>query len=577
MESLVFVALTPLAAALMLAVAGVAWQRREAPGGRALVAFSLASAGWLVCDALSVLAPTPEATIRLALAATVWMPLPGAAWLAFVLAYTGRLSQPARVAVGALTAWSVAYGALALTTRSHRLVWSAWQTAADGPFTGVAFTLGPVAWVQTGLMWAAVVVSLGVLWRAMARPHDRVLSWWIVVGATVPLVASVVHLVGFGPIEKDFTPVAMGVSAAAFALGLGRYRFLDLRPIARAALVDSLRDGVLVLDVHGCVADVNPALRAALGPDAAVLDRPLDATAPDLARAIADAPDDVFHLGDAGPCFDLRVSPLTDRHGTPTGLLVLIHDVTRRRQERAELHRTNAALHVANAELTARNDELDAFAHTVAHDLKNSIHSVGGWAEVLLTDGPGLPDDEHHEVASAVVRSAHKMGTVVDELLLLAGVRQGAVEPLPVDMTAVVAEALGRVRDRYTLSPALPDAWPDALGHAPWIEEVWTNYLSNAAKYGGPTVTLGADEVGGQVRFWVHDDGAGLPAEAQQQLFVPFSRVGETAVEGHGLGLSIVRRIAERLGGMCGVQSASGAGTRFWFSLPAAEGPEMPS
>lgn len=108
------------------------------------------------------------------------------------------------------------------------------------------------------------------------------------------------------------------------------------------------------------------------------------------------------------------------------------------------------------------------------------------------------------------------------------------------------------------------------MGHAPWLEEVWTNDLTNAAKDGGSTVTLGAEASGERVRFWTHDDGAGLTAEAQQRLFVPFSRVGTTATEGHGLGLSIVRRIAERLGGMCGVESAPGAGTRVWFSLPAA-------
>lgn len=580
MESLVFVALTPLALVLMVAVAGVAWCRREAPGGRALVAFSVASAGWLLCDALSVLAPTTEATVRWALAATVWMPLPGVAWLAFVLAYTGRLAGPARRAIAALSAWSLVFGALALTTRAHRLVWADWRTVTDGPFVEVAFSLGPLALVQTALMWTVVVVLLAVLWRSCVCPRDRILSRWIVAGALVPLAINVVHLVGVGPGGKDFTPIAMGVSAAAFALGLGRYRFLDLRPAARATLVDSLSDGILVLDAHGRVADVNPALRAAFGEGAAVPDRLLRETAPALARAIATAPDATFRHGTGADArlFDLHLSPLADRHGTRTGLLVLLHDVTRRRRERADLHRTNAALYGANQELRARNEELDAFAHTVAHDLKNSIHAIAGWADVIRTDGPDLPADEHREAADAVVRGALKMGAVVDELLLLAGVRQSAVAFLPVEMGAVVGEALARARSCYALDVAPPDVWPLALGHAPWLEEVWTNYLSNAAKYGGPTVTLGAEAVaGGRVRFWVHDDGAGLPPEAQSRLFVPFSRVGTGAAEGHGLGLSIVRRIAERHGGTCGVQSAPGAGTRFWFLLPAAAPPQAPA
>ena len=122
-----------------------------------------------------------------------------------------------------------------------------------------------------------------------------------------------------------------------------------------------------------------------------------------------------------------------------------------------------------------------------------------------------------------------------------------------------------------TQTSSTQGAWPVALGHAPWVEEVWVNYLTNAAKYGGPTVTLGAETTAdGQARFWVHDDGPGLSPEAQAQLFVPFSRVGALSVDGHGLGLSIVRRIAERLGGTCGVESAPGRGTRFWFALPLA-------
>ena len=208
-----------------------------------------------------------------------------------------------------------------------------------------------------------------------------------------------------------------------------------------------------MLDVHGRVADANPALRASFARGAVVLDRLLAETAPALARAIATAPDAAFHVGDGAEArvFDLRVSPLTDHHGTPTGCLVLLHDATHRRRERAELHRTNAALYAANEELRARNEELDAFSHTVAHDLKNSIHGIAGWADVLRSDGPELPADEHREVADAVVHAALKMGSVVDELLLLAGVRQGSVEPRPLEMGGIVAEALVRVRSRFPL------------------------------------------------------------------------------------------------------------------------------
>ena len=575
MESLVFIVLSPIALLLMGVVGVVAWRRRGVAGGWALAAFSVSGMGWLACDALSVAAQTPEATLWLARAAVALCPLPGVAWFAFLLSYTDRFTRPARIATTALTAWSVVYGMMALTNEAHHLVWAASRTVVDGPFLGVAYSLGPLAWAQSAFMWSAVGGSLVyVLWAyAQAAARERTLSRWIVAGALVPFAVSLGHSLGFAPVEKDFTPLAMAVSSGTFALGLLRYRLLDIRPIARAALVDNLADGVLVLDAEGRVVDANPALCETLGRDVP-FGRSLREISPALAHAVEAAPDDTLRLGD-GPearYVDLRISPLADHGGGVTGRLVLLHDVTRRREERAALHRANADLYHANTELQARNDELDAFAHTVAHDLKNSIHGVTGWTEVLRDEGPDLDPTEHREIAERVVRTSQKMGDVVHELLLLAGVRQATVESHPVPMAGVVAEAIERVHPSGTVGgTVLPTNWPVALGHAPWVEEIWVNYLSNATKYGGPTVTLGAEATAsGQARFWVHDDGPGLAPEAQAQLFVPFSRVGTEAVEGNGLGLSIVRRIAERLGGTCGVESAPGQGTRFWFALPLA-------
>jgi signal transduction histidine kinase len=114
-------------------------------------------------------------------------------------------------------------------------------------------------------------------------------------------------------------------------------------------------------------------------------------------------------------------------------------------------------------------------------------------------------------------------------------------------------------------------AWPTALGYAPWIESVWSNYLSNAIKYGGRPlrIEVGGEEVaGGFARFWVRDNGRGLTPEEQARLFTSFTRLGQPRSLGHGLGLTIVRRIVERLGGKVGVESEPGKGSTFWFTLP---------
>jgi two-component system sensor histidine kinase/response regulator len=144
-------------------------------------------------------------------------------------------------------------------------------------------------------------------------------------------------------------------------------------------------------------------------------------------------------------------------------------------------------------------------------------------------------------------------------------------------MDSIVAEAQRRLvplieeRQAEIVLPAESE-WPVALGYAPWIEEVWVNYLSNAIKYGGgpPRVELGAEiQPDGMARFWVRDNGAGLVPEDQARLFTPFTRLDQAHVKGYGLGLSIVRRIVEKLDGQVGITSQAGHGSIFSFTLPA--------
>lgn len=219
------------------------------------------------------------------------------------------------------------------------------------------------------------------------------------------------------------------------------------------------------------------------------------------------------------------------------------------------------------------NDELDAFAQTVAHDLQSPLGLVITYAELLKSEL--VLSEQQQKNFNAVLRNAYKMSHIINELLLLAGVRKAEVELKSLNMGRIVAEAqqrLAHLIEEYKAELKLPDQWPTALGHAPWVEEVWANYLSNGIKHGGrpPRLQLGATERSdGMIRFWVRDNGPGLSPEAQTQLFVPFARLSQARATGQGLGLSIVKRIVERLGGHAGVESEIGKGCTFFFTLPA--------
>jgi len=231
--------------------------------------------------------------------------------------------------------------------------------------------------------------------------------------------------------------------------------------------------------------------------------------------------------------------------------------------------------------LEQRNMELNAFARTVAHDLKNPLTGVMGLSEQLSekcsTNRFYCKTDSKY--LGLITESGQKMLDIVNALLLLArtaGTHEVKTQPL--DMSTIINQVVETrlawmIRD-FQAHISLPKSWPIALGYAPWVEEVWANYLSNGLKYGGqpPSLELGAEpQNNNMTRFWIRDNGPGLSREAQTQLFTPFTRLHKERADGHGLGLSIVQQIVEKQGGQIGLESIEGQGSLFYFTLPTHE------
>ena len=244
------------------------------------------------------------------------------------------------------------------------------------------------------------------------------------------------------------------------------------------------------------------------------------------------------------------------------------------------LYRYQRELRHYSARLEQRNRELDAFARTVAHDLKNPLNSVLLYSHLLTHNKEyGIDEAERANAVAMIGNAGQRMLEIIDGLLVLAGVSSQSPPPLePVTMRTVVQrvldERMAALRVHYPGEVMIIDELPMALGYAPWVEEIWANFLSNGFKYGGNPARLrvGGEATGEQVRFWVQDNGPGLDEADHERLFVPFSRLQQTGRPGHGLGLCIVREITDKLGGACGVESKPGAGSRFFFTLPAVGG-----
>jgi PAS domain S-box-containing protein len=267
---------------------------------------------------------------------------------------------------------------------------------------------------------------------------------------------------------------------------------------------------------------------------------------------------------------DESIAPIRGKRGEFKGVVVIFRDITKQVLDQKDLVKRNN-------ELQAQNEELLAFAHTVAHNLKNPLNLICGFAEMAHKECTAATQGDLGEHLQIIAQNGLKMGRIIDELLLLAGVRQADVNIGPLSMASIVAEVQNRLSQmlaEHRATVVLPPTWPVAVGYAPWVEEVWVNYLSNGIKYGGqpPNLQLGATSLpDGMIRFWIKDNGHGLTPEDQAQLFTPFTQLGHVRANGHGLGLSIVQRIVKRLNGQVGVTSQVGIGSTFTFTLPGVD------
>ncbi|MCA9919468.1 MAG: GAF domain-containing protein, partial [Anaerolineales bacterium] len=187
------------------------------------------------------------------------------------------------------------------------------------------------------------------------------------------------------------------------------------------------------------------------------------------------------------------------------------------------------ALRQKMTDLKAQNAELAAFDHTVAHDLQNPLALVVGFADLLQSSSQDISREEQEHALNLLTQNAHRMSNIIQEMLVLSSVRKRDIETHPMEMAHVVEQALDRLRfavQEHSATVILPESWPVAAGYAPWIEEVWENYIGNAMKYGGapPIIELGSTILtDGRIKFWVKDNGQGIDPEKQHLLFTPFT------------------------------------------------------
>jgi two-component system, sensor histidine kinase and response regulator len=229
-----------------------------------------------------------------------------------------------------------------------------------------------------------------------------------------------------------------------------------------------------------------------------------------------------------------------------------------------------------NGELKDANSELEAFSYTVSHDLRAPLRCISGYANVLLEDYGSCLDEEGRSHLLALDRAAKRMDTLTRDLLTYGRVAREMVtlEAVPLRPLLDAVMALNGAGNTPSANILIePDLLP-VMGHRFLLEQCLSNLLNNATKFVAtgvtPAVRIRTEARGSQVRLWIEDNGIGIDAAYHRKIFNMLERVGDLQrYEGTGIGLAIVHRAVQRLGGACGVESAPGQGSRFWVDLPS--------
>lgn len=375
----------------------------------------------------------------------------------------------------------------------------------------------------------------------------------------------------------------------------------EMRKLSSA--VEQAADPIFITDRHGVIEYVNPAFEAVTGyrrpealgqhasllwPDAQVAARMDEA----WAALLRGQPyrGEVEHRRKDGSSYhkEKTLTPIKDERGRITHVVSTGRDVTERKRIEAQLVALNASLEARVQERTAQledvNTELEAFAHSISHDLRTPLRHIASFADLLRRDLGAL------EPPPAVVRrvgiiqdSARRMDHLISGLLEFARTGRQDLRLRPVPLEAVVREVIGHLDqepDARAVEWQLRDL-PVVHGDLTALRQVMTNLLSNAVKYSRPRdrarIEVWGEQSDHEHVVHVRDNGVGFNMLYRDRLFGVFQRLhSPDAFEGSGIGLSNVRRIVLRHGGRVWAVGAEGEGATFSFALPRGEGSPAP-
>ncbi len=570
-----------LSALVSYAIMVYAWRHRATAGATPLAAVMLAATLSSLSYSLELSASNLEGHLfwaQVQYFGTVTMPV---AVPALALQCTGQERWLTRRRLILLCIVPVLTLLLVWTNPVHGLIWAETHLVRQGALTVLDVKHGPLFWFWVLYGYIALAFSalilLQTIWRSSGLRRNQ--SAIILGAALFPILGNVLYVTGLGPWPNlDLTSFSYSLSGLIAAWGLFRYHLLDIVPIARDKVVDNLHDAVIVFDAQGRVVDLNPAAQKLLGrPSAELISRPVEqvlARYPDLVavcRAVQETQAQIIWAqGNTLRYYDATVTPLLGRRASVTGRILVLRDVTERKQAEAELVASKDAAEAANRAKSI-------FLANMSHELRTPLNAILGFTQLMAHDRNLTPGQlENLEI---VGRSGEHLLALINDVLELSKIETGHVELHPVDFDLqhllLGLEEMFRLRAEskglslvFEYASNMPRY---VCGDEGKLRQVLINLLGNAVKFtekGGVTLRVASKAVQ-SLSFEIQDTGVGITPEELNSIFDAFVQTasGREAQQGTGLGLAISRQYVRIMGGELTASSQAGQGSIFRFDI----------
>jgi len=575
-----------------LALVAVLWQHREKRGALPLLAANVALSLWAGLRLSITIAAVTVDSVFVAIWLTRVLYLVIAATpvftLLFALEYTGRERYFSPMVLGMLALYPLFVFGLVVVNPDWFSFYTNFEVVATTVGEEVTEYQGPAFFAHTVVGYTLTGIAFAVLGELLVRsgrPLYRGQAAALLGGIAIPLLFNALTITG--NVGLDLTVVGFIPTALLFTVAIVRYDLINVTPIAREKVVQSVRDGMVVVDTDGDILDSNPAFRSLFHTDGGSLAgqsvTALFADAPALQTAyesLTESPSDGDVTADQDRTqrvtyrdrvLDIECSPIDDDRDRHVGWLFLVHDVTELVQRERDLEE--------------QIEKLDQFAGIVSHDLRNPLNVAQGYVQHAIATGDGGQLEKSNE-------ALNRMNDIIEDALALARESDGVTELETVSLASVVTDAWNAVEtdeatfqtddariraDRDRLQRLLENLIRNSVEHGSTSSrtqsedsvehgstsnrlETDENEHDGECDTAGHELVVSVEEGVDQLTIAVSDNGVGISDDKLEQVFEGGFTTNRS---GTGLGLAIVKQIANAHGWDVTATHSESGGARF--------------